>query len=106
MHGCSTERFVIGFFAGRHLHERWPSEEDLCSLITHSAVLTQAGHVGATGGRIAEHESDGGDAQSGELGEVVEDLAGGDEEVSLRLKVGATGLDEIDHWQPVLPSDL
>ena len=45
-------------------------------------------------------------ASAGQLGELVEDPAGRDEQVGLRRQVRAARLDQVHHRQPVDPGDL
>jgi hypothetical protein len=53
-----------------------------------------------------QDQRDGGDAERGQLGEIVEDLARGHEQVGLRGQVGAAGLDQVDDREPALAGDL
>ena len=64
------------------------------------------GHVGAAGGRRAEHQRDGRDAGGRQLGEVPEGRAAGHEDLGLLGQVGAAGLGEVDQRQPVAQGDL
>ena len=106
VHLGATERFVVALLAGRHLDEGWSTEEHLGPLVDHHDVVAHARDVGAAGSRVPEHEGHRGDAEARHLGDVVEGAAAGDEDLGLRGKVRAAGLDEIDEGQTVLLRDL
>ena len=106
MHRRAPELLVVGVLARRHLHERRPAEEHLRLLVDEDRVVAHAGHVGAAGRRVAEHERDRRDAKAGEQREVAEDLPRGNEEVGLRGEIGAARLDQVDQRKPVDPGDL
>ena len=63
--------------------------------VDHDGVVAHPRHVGAAGRRVAEHERDRRDPESAQLGEVVEDPAGGHEQLALGRQVRAAGLDEV-----------
>ena len=106
VHLGTTELLVVGNLASRHPDQRWAAEEDLGLLPDHDHVVAQTGYVGPSGGRVAEHQGDGRNAQAGQLGKVTEDSTGGHEDLRLRRKVGAAGFDEVDQWQAVLTRDV
>ena len=106
VHLGAAERLVVALLAGRHLHQRRTAEEDLRALLDHHDVVAHARHVRAAGRRVAEHDGDRRDAFRRELGDVVERLPAGDEDLALRRQVGAAGLDQVDDRQPVLAGDL
>ena len=106
VHGGAAELLVVGLLAGGHLDERRAPEEHLGPLVDHDRVVAHARHVGPAGRGVAEHQRDRGNAERRQLGEVVEDLTGGNEQIGLRGQIGATGLDQVDHRQPIQPGDL
>ena len=106
VHLGAAERLVVGLLAGGHLHQRRAGEEHLRALLDHHDVVGHAGDVGAAGGGVAEHQRDGRDARRRQPGQVAEHLAAGDEDLLLGGQVGAAGLDERDHRQPVLQRNL
>ena len=106
MHLGAAERLVVGLLAGGHLHQRRPGEEHLRAFLDHHDVVGHAGDVGAARGGVAEHQRDGRDARRRQPGQVAEALPAGDEDLLLCRQVGAAGLDQRDHRQPVLQGDL
>ena len=106
VHLGAAERLVVGLLAGRHLHQRRPGEEHLGPVLDHHDVVGHARQVGAAGGRVAEHEGDRRDPVRRRPGEVAERAPAGDEDLLLGRQVGAAGLDEVDHRQPVLEGDV
>ena len=106
VHRRPAELLVVGLLAGGHLDQRRPAEEHLGRLVDHDGVVAHARDVGAACGGVPEDQGDGGDAHGRELRQVVEDLAGRDEQVGLGRQVGAARLDQVDHGQPVEPGDL
>ena len=106
VHLGAAEALVVALLAGGHLHERRAAEEHLRALLDHHDVVAHARHVGAAGGRVAEHEGDRRDRRAGQAGEVAERLAAGDEDLALVRQVGAARLDEVEERQPVLAGDL
>lgn len=106
MHLGPAQLLVAGLLAGRHLDQRRPAEEDLGVVPDHHRVVAHPGHVGAAGGRVAEDDRERRDPRRGEAGQIAEHLAAGDEDVQLGRQVGAPGLDQADHRQPVLAGDL
>ena len=106
MHLGAAERFVVGLLTRGHLHQRRARQEHLRALLDHHDVVGHAGDVGAACSRVAEHQRDGRDAGRGQPGQVAEALAAGDEDLLLRRQIGAAGLDQRDHRQPVLQRDL
>ena len=106
VHLGAAERLVVGLLAGGHLHQRRPGQEHLGAFLDHHDVVGHAGDVGTAGGGVAEHQRDGRDARRRQPGQVAEHLAAGDEDLLLRGQVGAAGLDQRDHRQPVLQGDL
>jgi hypothetical protein len=106
VHVGAAERLVVGFLAGGHLDQRRAAEEHLGLAVDQDGVVAHAGHVGAAGRGVAEHEGDRRDAHPRQLGQVVEDLAREHEQLGLRGQVGPARLDQVDHRQPVAPGDL
>jgi hypothetical protein len=106
MHLGAAELFVVGHLAGRHLHERRATEEDLRATLDHDDVVRHPGHVRPAGGRVPENQRDGRDPGGRLLGEIAEPGAAGNEDLALRRKIRAAGLDEVDDRQPVLVRDL
>jgi len=106
VHVGAAERLVVGVLAGGHLDQRRPAEKDLGLLVHQHRVIAHAGYVGAARGRVAEDQGDSRDARRRQLGEVVEDLARGDEQVRLRGQVRPARLDQVDDRQPVAAGDL
>ena len=99
VHLGAAERLVVALLAGGHLHQRRAAEEHLRSLLDHHDVVAHSRHVGAAGRGVAEHDGDGRDSFGRQLGDVVEGLPAGDEDLALGRQVGAAGLDQVDHWQ-------
>ena len=106
VHLGAAERLVVGLLAGGHLHQRRAGQEHLRAFLDHHDVVGHAGDVGAAGGGVAEHQRDGRDARRRQPGQVAEHLPAGDEDLLLGRQVGAAGLDQRDHRQPVLQRDL
>ena len=106
VHPRAAELLVVGVLAGGHLHQRRAAEEHLGLPVDQHRVVAHAGHVGASRGGVTEHQRDGRDAGGRELGELLEDLAGVDEQLGLGGQVGSAGLDQVDHRQPVDPGDV
>ena len=102
MHVGAAERLVVGHFAGRHLHQRRTAEKDLGPVADHHHVITHAGDVRAACRRVTEYQREGRQPQRAVLGEVVEQLAPGHEDLGLRGQVRPARLDDVDDWQPVL----
>ena len=106
VHLGAAELLVVGHLAGRHLDQRRAAEEHLRAAFDHHDVVAHARDVGAAGGRVAEHQRDRRDRRGRLLGQVAEAGAARDEDLALGRQVGAAGLDEVDHRQPVLVGDL
>ena len=106
VHLGAAERLVVGLLAGRHLHQRRAAEEHLGLLLDHHRVVAHAGHVGAAGGGVAEHQRDGRVLRGRRPGDVAEQLAARDEDLLLGRQVRAAGLDQRDRREPVLLGDL
>ena len=106
VHVGAAEALVVAVLAGGHLDERRAAEEHLRALLDHHDVVAHARHVGAAGGRVAEHDGDRRDRLAGQPGEVAERLAAGDEDLALVGEVGAARLDHVDQRQAVLERDL
>ena len=106
VHLGAAERLVVGFLAGGHLHQRRAAEEHLGLAVHQDRVVAHAGHVGAARGGVAEHQRHRGNGQAGQLGQLVEDPPGRDEQVGLGRQVGAARLHQVHHRQPVHPGDL
>ena len=106
VHLGAAEGLVVGLLAGRHLHQRRTAEEDLGAPVDEHGVVAHARDVGPARGGVAEHQGDRRDRHRGQLGELVEDPPGRDEQVGLGREVGPAGLDEVDHRQPVGAGDL
>ena len=106
VHRGAAELLVVGHLAGGHLDQGRAAEEHLGPPVDEHRVVAHRGHVRAAGGGVAEDQRDGGDPQRRELGEVAEDLPGGDEEVGLGGEIGAAGLDEVDDREAVHAGDL
>ena len=106
MHFGAAQRFVVGFLAGGHLHQRGTGQEHLRAFLDHHHVVGHPGYVGATRGGVAEYQRDGGDAGRRQPGQVAEHLPAGDENLLLGGQVGAAGFHQRDHRQPVLEGNL
>ena len=106
VHLGAAQRLVVGLLAGGHLHQRRPGQEHLRPLLDHHDVVGHARDVGAARGGVAEHQRDRRDARRRQPGQVAEHLPAGDEDLLLGRQVGAAGLDQGDHRQPVLQRDL
>ncbi len=106
MHLGAAQLLVGGLLAGGHLHQGWATQEHLGPFLHHHRVVAHAGHVRPAGGGVAEHEGDGGDAELGELGEIAEPLAAGEEHLGLVGQVRPTRLHQVDHGKPVLAGDV
>ena len=106
VHLRAAELLGVGVLAGRHLHQRRPTEEHARAVADEHGVVAQPGHVRAAGGGAAEHERERRDVEARQAGEVAEHRAAGDELVRLRRQVGAARLDEVDQRQPVALGDL
>ena len=106
VHLGAAEALVVALLARRHLDQRRSAEEHLRALVDHHDVVAHPGHVRPAGGRVPEHEGDRRHSHGRQLGEVVEPLTAGDEDLALVRKIGAARLHQVDHGQPVLTGDL
>ena len=102
----AAERLVVGLLAGGHLHQRRPAEEHLGPVLDEDRVVGHARDVRAAGGRVAEDHRDRRDPGRREPGQVAERRGRRDEDLRLVRQVGAAGLDQVHHRQPVGQGDL
>ena len=118
MHVPAAKAFLVGVLAGGHLHQGRAAEKHPGLLADEDVVVAHARLVGAPGGGGAEHQGDGGNAQLGELGDLIEQAPGFGEVVefpaggglrvlpSFAAQVRPGGLHELHIGHPVLPGDL
>jgi hypothetical protein len=106
VHLGAAERLLVDDLVDRHLHERRSAEVGGAALLDEHRVVAHAWGVGTAGGVRTERHRDRRDAHLGELRQVLEAGTTLDEQVGLAGQVGAGGLVEHDHRQPVLPGDL
>ncbi len=106
VHLGAAEGFVVGLLAGGHLDQWRAAEEHLRAILDHDGVIAHRRNVGATCGRVAEHDRDSRDARRRETGQVAEHRPAGDEDLLLAREIRATRLDQGDHRQPVLQRNL
>ena len=107
VHLRAAQRLVVHLLARRHLHQRWPAEEDLRLPLDQDGVVREAGDIGAASGGVAEDERDLRDARRRHarlVGEGAPAEVG--EELGLIEQVRARRLDEIDAGQAVARGDL
>ena len=106
MHFGAAECLVVGFLTGGHLDQRRACEEHLGAFLDHHDVIGHARDVRTAGRRVTEDQCNGGDSGCGQLSEVTEHPATGNEHLFLRRQVCATGLDERDHRKAILHRDV
>ena len=76
VHLRPAQAFLVGVFAGGHLHQRRPAQKHLGLPPDEDVVVAHARLIGPAGGGGPEHHRDGGDAQLGQFGDLVEQATG------------------------------
>ena len=107
VHFRAAQRLVVHLLARRHLHQRWPAEENLRLPLDQDGVVREAGDIGAASGGGAEDERDLRDARRRHarlVGERAPAEVG--EELGLIEQIRARRLDEVDAGQAVARGDL
>ncbi len=106
VHGGTAQLLVGGLLTGGHLHQRRPTQEHLRPLFDHHDVVAHAGHVGAAGGGVAEHDRHRRDGGRRVAGDVPERPSTRDEQLGLGRKVGPARFGEADRREPVGEGDV
>ena len=101
MHFCAAKLLRVGLLAGRHLHERRPSQEDMRTATHEHRVVTEPRYVGSSRRGAPKDERDCRNIQRRQPRQVPEHRSAGHELLSLRGEVGPARLDEVDERQPV-----